>query len=330
MTPSSFDARRVLASAAAMGALAKLAAVLRACSYDNRPRDEAPPGVRVACELALGHDVDREDVPADLLDAADLDALVDASALDHSTGVLAPQFALYASGATLVLVPRDDGEAPDRVYFARDTLMLSDLVLQAGPGQGLAADLGTGPGTVAVHLAGDYDLVVGTDLLPRTAACAAITLRLNPRSDGRPAGSVCVADVAACLRPGRFDLVAANPPWMPDLPDGRVLAFASGGPTGFELPRRFVMEAIGLLAPGGVAVIVTGDLTWDDGSRPLLALARGVGRLGYEVAIVPTDAAAAWPDFEARLRERYDSLAAAGHAGLVIRRGATATRPGSA
>ena len=320
MTASAFDARRVLASPAAMGALGRLATALRSCGYENRPQDDGRAIARAACELALGHDVERAAVPVGLLAPRDLDALVDATALDDSAGTVAPRFALYATGSTLVLVPSDDGEAPDRVYFARDTLMLSELARQAGPGHGVAADLGTGPGTVAAHLAEDYELVVATDILPRTAACAAITLRLNPRPDGRPAGSVCVADVAGGLRAGRFDLVAANPPWMPRLPDGRTLTFASGGVTGFELPRRFIMEAVGLLAPGGVAVIVTGDLTWNDGRRPLHALARGLRRLGHEVAVVPTDAAAAWPDFEEQLLARYHALAAAGHAGLLVQR----------
>ena len=65
-----------------------------------------------------------------------------------------------------------------------------------------------------------------------------------------------MADLAAGLRPHSFDLVAANSPWVPDAPTAgssrRV--FADGGPTGVELPSRFIRAATQLLRPSGVAL----------------------------------------------------------------------------
>ena len=43
--------------------------------------------------------------------------------------------------------------------------------------------------------------------------------------------------------------------------------FAAGGPTGFELPRRFIDAAAGLLSPGGRAFIACLDIEFDDGKR---------------------------------------------------------------
>jgi methylase of polypeptide subunit release factors len=163
--------------------------------------------------------------------------------------------------------------------------------------------------------------VLATDVAPRTAATAAISLRLNPRPDGRPAGDACVADVGAGLRRGSFDLVTANPPWVPDLGAvGGTRVYAEGGETGFELPRRFIVEAVELLAPGGTAVVLGADITWSDGRRPLHALARGLRRLGHEVAIQPTEAADVWPNLHAELSARFPAIAAVAHVVLLVRR----------
>ena len=70
--------------------------------------------------------------------------------------------------------------------------------------------------------------------------------------------AVVQADVAGPLRAGAFDFVVANPPWVaaPDLDEtGQPCVYADGGPTGFELPRRFLHDAARLLRPGGVAVV---------------------------------------------------------------------------
>jgi methylase of polypeptide subunit release factors len=322
--PDRFQAERVLASAPAVAALEGLAARLRAAGYANQVLDGAPPPVEATSRMALGLDTDRRE-----LSASEVEALVAAGAADVADQVVVPRFALYAQGPSLVLLPRDDGLAPDRVYFGRDSLWLAETARRAGPGRGALADLGTGAGAVAALLAPDYERVVATDIAPRTAASAALTLRLNPRSgpargrrDGtRPAGVACVADVADGLRPGSFDLVTANPPWVPDLgPGGVRRTYARGGETGFELPRRFVMEAAGLLAPGGVAVVLGIDVTWVDGSRPLVALARGLRRLGHEAVIVPSEAADAWPTLEADLTARFEGMASVAHVVLLIHR----------
>jgi SAM-dependent methyltransferase len=310
-----FDSERVLASTPAMGALGDLVGLLRSIDYANELRTEGAPAHRAAVRLALGHTVERAEMAE-----SSVHALAAAGAVDVDGDVVVPRFALFASGSTYILLPRDDGVAPDRVYFGMDSIWLADVASRVGPGRGTAADLGTGAGTAAALLANTYDRVVATDLLPRTAAAAAITLLLNQPGRTRSASLVCVADIAGGLRPGAFDLVTANPPWVPAREAAVPAVFATGGPTGFELPRRFVVEAASLLAPGGVAVILAIDVTWRDGTQPLPALARGLRRLGLEVAILPTDATSIWRAMGYDLMALYDEMVAVDHVVLMIQR----------
>ena len=69
-------------------------------------------------------------------------------------------------------------------------------------------------------------------------------------------------DVADVLPGVKCDVVIANPPYIPDeqiLPrdvagfEPHIALF--GGPTGMELPRRFIQAAARLLKPAGVLVI---------------------------------------------------------------------------
>lgn len=318
-----FDAEHVLASGTAMAALETLCAALRHAGAANTVPTAT--GEEVALHrLGLGLDVDRSAVIAAGITGDAVRALAGAGAIDVHDEVISPRFALYLDRddvrQSVVLVPRDGGDDPSRVYFGRDTLLLGDLARRFGPGHGTAADLGTGAGAVALYLAGTYDLVVATDILVRTAACAAITMHLNPRPGGGAPATACVADVAAGLRPGVFDLVVSNPPWMPIHRQSSPRIFAEGGATGFELPRRFVVESAALLAPGGTAIVLGLDVTWSDDTRPLRALARGLRRLGYEVAVHPTEAATIWPDLEADLLLRFETMTAAQHVALLVHR----------
>ena len=84
------------------------------------------------------------------------------------------------------------------------------------------------------------------------------------------------------------------------------------------------------LAPDGVGVVLGLDSRWVDGSRPLLALARGLTRLGHDVAIEPTDAATVWPTLADDLRARFLDLTEARHVALLVRRGVRTPAAGGA
>ena len=63
------------------------------------------------------------------------------------------------------------------------------------------------------------------------------------------------------------------------------------------------------------------DLTWSNLSRPVHALARGLQRLGYDVAIHPTDPdATRWPELEKELVTRFEHIVAAEHVALLVHR----------
>lgn len=66
-------------------------------------------------------------------------------------------------------------------------------------------------------------------------------------------------DLATAVR-GPFDVVASNPPYLPDDPDARVEGWyeraLTGGPTGVEVTERLVQDLPRVLSPDGRAYVV--------------------------------------------------------------------------
>jgi|HubBroStandDraft_6_1064221.scaffolds.fasta_scaffold288529_2 release factor glutamine methyltransferase len=156
-----------------------------------------------------------------------------------------------------VLVPRPDTEA------------LVDVALERTRRASLSArvlDLCTGSGCVAISLARERPTtrVLGADISAGALALA----RENALRLGAVNAGFVESDLFEALPPGaRFDLVTANPPYIPDadlegLPvDVRAfeprLALA-GGPDGLDVVRRIVAEAPRLLDAGGVLAVEVG------------------------------------------------------------------------
>jgi release factor glutamine methyltransferase len=151
-----------------------------------------------------------------------------------------------------VLIPRPETELLVEVGLARTRhLSLSARVL----------DLCTGSGCVAITLARERPTtrVAGSDLSPGAIAVA----RDNAVRLGAAANTAFfVSDLFAAVDPRcRFDLVTANPPYIPapELPTLQVdirgfephLALV-GGEDGLDVVRRIVEDAPAFLAPGGV------------------------------------------------------------------------------
>ncbi|UQA61102.1 peptide chain release factor N(5)-glutamine methyltransferase [Polyangium aurulentum] len=154
-----------------------------------------------------------------------------------------------------VLIPRPDTETLVEVGLLRSRhLDLSARVL----------DLCTGSGCVAISLAKERPTtcVIGLDLSPDAAEVA----RENVVRLGAVNCAIGVSDLFSALsgRRARFDLITANPPYIPDeeiaeLPVD-VRGFEphlalSGGADGLSLVRRIVKEAPDHLAPGGVLAL---------------------------------------------------------------------------
>jgi len=154
-----------------------------------------------------------------------------------------------------VLIPRPDTETLVEVGLLRSRhLDLSARVL----------DLCTGSGAVALTLAKERPTtcVLGLDLSPDAVAVA----RDNLVRLGAVNCAIGVSDLFSALsgRRARFDLITANPPYIPDAEIAELpvdvrgfeprLALA-GGEDGLSLVRRIVAEAPGHLAPGGVLAL---------------------------------------------------------------------------
>lgn len=270
----SLDATRVLADPDACAALTEFVARLRHLEYDGSPQfvaSTAAAGDRstqTLVTLAGGEPVCEHDAIR-ALGAQACIALMRCGALTERDGALALTARVFPMRSVYTFLPAHQ-PGLDVVYFGPDSLVLFETVWAARGYGDRAADLATGNGFIAAALATRYDHVIAADLSPRCVSTAALIPVVNPHLRSRFAAVE--MDVANGLRAGSFDLVTANAPWVPETEGpngGPPRLFAAGGPTGFELPSRFIDAAADLLGPGGRAFIACLDIAFDDGRRPL-------------------------------------------------------------
>ena len=198
-------------------------------------------------------------------------------------------FEVLSDGKAMALLPFLDSasEVPlDSVYAGTDTWLLRDQAWKYGLHGKRAIDLGTGTGLVAAFLTSRYETVVATDINQRATQTAQLSRELLPDS-AKSRMHVVTNDVATGLRPGTFDFVCVNSPWVPaHRAVGRL--YSQGGETGFELPRRFILEGIKLLALGGTFIALCAELSFTDGSNPLRELLADLEQNGFATFIEPT------------------------------------------
>jgi release factor glutamine methyltransferase len=155
-----------------------------------------------------------------------------------------------------VLVPRPDTETVIEVARAARPD-------RAAPCRIL--DLCTGSGVIAVSLAREYPAaqVVATELSPAAAALARRNAARNAVADRV---DVRDGDLFEPVRGERFDLIAANPPYIaspviptlsPEVRREPVIAL-DGGPDGLAFYDRICAEAREHLVPGGAIVLEHG------------------------------------------------------------------------
>ena len=114
-----------------------------------------------------------------------------------------------------------------------------------------ALDLCTGSGIHALLAAAHSQQVLAIDINPRAACCT----RFNARALGAANIAVVVGDLFEPMRGQRFDLITANPPFVPSPVDA--LRYRDGGRSGEDILKRIVSGLPHHLAPGGVAHVVT-------------------------------------------------------------------------
>ena len=158
-----------------------------------------------------------------------------------------------------------------RVLIPRpETEVVAGLAIAAVPPGGRVVDLGTGSGAIALSIAAERwpDVEVwATD----ASADALAVARANTAGLGRRGASVRLAEgdwfdaLPDDLR-GTFDVVVANPPYVPDgalvarqVRDHEPHLALFGGDDGLDPGRRIVAEAPAWLRPGGTLVVEIGE-----------------------------------------------------------------------
>jgi methylase of polypeptide subunit release factors len=114
-----------------------------------------------------------------------------------------------------------------------------------------ALDLCTGSGIQALLAAEHAERVVAVDINERAARCT----RFNGKVSGATNLEVVVGDLFEPLREQRFDLITANPPFVPS--PLNTLGFRDGGRSGEDIQKRIVAGLPNHLAPGGSAHMIT-------------------------------------------------------------------------
>jgi hypothetical protein len=114
-----------------------------------------------------------------------------------------------------------------------------------------ALDLCTGSGIHAVLASAHSEQVLAIDINPRAAHCT----RFNAQALGITNLKVVVGDLFEAMPGKRFDLITANPPFVPSPLD--TLGFRDGGRSGEDIQKRIIVGLPHHLEQGGIAQIVT-------------------------------------------------------------------------
>ena len=230
-------------------------------------------------------------------------------------------FEVLSDGKAMAILPflgSADDVPIDSVYAGADTWLLRDQAWKYALHGKRAIDLGTGTGLVAAFLTSRYETVLATDINQRATRTAQLSRELLPESK-KSRMHVITNNVAAGLRPGTFDFVCINAPWVPaHRAEGRI--YSQGGESGFELPRRFILEGTELLTPGGVFIALCADLTFLDGTNPLRDLIEGFERKGFATLVEPTPAPHPFHAAADGTAETLPGLKSARHVTVVIQR----------
>lgn len=158
---------------------------------------------------------------------------------------------------------RDYHPAPDQpvMHLGQDSYALAYLAPRPPKG-GRVLDLCTGSGVHAIAAARRAKSVIGVDINPRAAEFARFNAALNgvtAKCDFRR-GSLydAVGPSAGESSEQRFDLVLANPPFVPSPRTGpeRVL-FQDAGPAGDEILGPVLAGLLKHLTPGGTAAVIS-------------------------------------------------------------------------
>jgi hypothetical protein len=238
--------------------------------------------------LLLGRRLPRRDVEA-ALGPRLVDDLLELGVLHRRQGTLDTGGLALVSYRDRYLLASLDATYPtsrDRrlpLYVGPSSYRLADA-LPLGRKFGTVLDLCAGPGLLGIVLAAAAERVVLAELRPEAVAAARFNVALNGL-EGKI--DVVESDLYAGVGRRRFDLIAANPPFVAAPAGARGSVYADGGPDGMTLvgplvaglPDRLRATGWGLLYLEGPG----------DRERPFFAarLADVIGRrLGVELLLL--------------------------------------------
>jgi methylase of polypeptide subunit release factors len=202
-------------------------------------------------------------LPTDELDRlftrSERDVLVQAGLLAIEAGLARARASLFPVGDRLIFSDHAWPELPHPGYAT----VPCDHVMAVGSDSRhlvhctvrrpfrTALDLCTGSGIHALLGCAHTEQVLAVDINPRAARCT----RFNGQASGATNLEVLVGDLFEPVRGQRFDLITANPPFVPSPLD--TLRFRDGGRSGEDIQKRIVAGLPHHLGPGGIAQIVT-------------------------------------------------------------------------
>ena len=212
----------------------------------------ARPNAAMAMRLFLAGEECRADEIEGAFGAADADALLEAGLLCRFGDVVRSPRLLVNWRHRYVLVAPPPGHprfnATGVPYCGPESLRFADALVGHGPYR-TSLDLCTGSGLIALMTAAEETVAVDID--DTAARVAALNTRLN----GREGMRVEVGDLFSPVGGDRFDLISANPPFLPDAPDGALPVCGAGGPTGPEIVLRILEVLPDYLTASGEAFV---------------------------------------------------------------------------
>ena len=150
-----------------------------------------------------------------------------------------------------------------------DSRMLARRVAEyVSPGDEVL-DPFTGSGILAIAAAQAGALATAIDISRRAVLCARLNARLNGVSVHALHG-----DMFDPVAGRRFDLIVANPPYLPSVdgaPPGGAARAWEAGPDGRDLLDRLCLEAPRSLRPGGTLLIVHSSVCDHRATQRMLA-----------------------------------------------------------
>ena len=227
-----------------------------------------------------------ESVVREVVGQDELDLLRDLRLLsaDRPGHVRSP-IALYPVGPLFVVTDwwREPKGGPHRnvnrvMPLGRDSYGLARLT--ASSGGDTALDLCTGSGIGALKAAMSFDRVVGVDINPRAINFARFNALLNDLDHC----SFEQGDLYGPIGDLRFDMITANPPFVP-VPGETEMLYRDGGPSGEDVLREIVTGFSAHLMEDGLGLIVT-DLVEHRGTSYEEKLTRWLGTASGFTAVV--------------------------------------------